>query len=199
MRTSSQKARKEARTRRSMHSSLTRWALTERNCKAPPQPRPSSRPPRPSRRKLGGSWLCGGDMYRLLSSVTARAAATTGPVWAGGRRGAHRRPGLPVLGFGWAGGLGLGLGLALGAKLVVGLRGAAPVQSPADPAASSATELPHEQAPGPGSPTTPAPPATRGFSRAIESSRDLLHRIKVRAQWASGRRLPRKTFRFLTA
>ncbi|XP_028637300.1 serine beta-lactamase-like protein LACTB, mitochondrial [Grammomys surdaster] len=117
-------------------------------------------------------------MYRLLSSVTARAAATPGPVWAGGRRGAHWRPGLPVLGFGWAGGLGLGLGLALGAKLVVGLRGAVPVQSPADPEASSATELSHEQAPGPGSPTTPAPPAARGFSRAIESSRDLLHRIK---------------------
>lgn len=138
-------------------------------------------------------------MYRLLSSVTARAATTPGPVWAGGRRGAHGRPGLPVLGFGWAGGLGLGLGLALGAKLVVGLRGAVPIQSPADPEASSATELPHEQAPGPGSPTTPAPPAARGFSRAIESSRDLLHRIKVRALWASGRRLPRKTFRFPTA
>lgn len=138
-------------------------------------------------------------MYRLLSSVTARAAATTGPVWAGGRRGAHRRPGLPVLGFGWAGGLGLGLGLALGAKVAVGLRGATPVQSPTDPEASRATEPPHEQAPGPGSPTTPAPPAARGFSRAIESSRDLLHRIKVRAQWASGRRLPRKTFRFPTA
>lgn len=138
-------------------------------------------------------------MYRLLSSVTARAAATAGPAWGGGRRGAHRRPGLPVLGLGWAGGLGLGLGLALGAKLVVGLRGAVPIQSPADPEASGATELPHEQAPSPGSLHTPAPPSARGFSRAIESSRDLLHRIKVRAQWASGRRLRRKAFRFSTA
>ncbi|XP_052043913.1 serine beta-lactamase-like protein LACTB, mitochondrial isoform X2 [Apodemus sylvaticus] len=117
-------------------------------------------------------------MYRLLSNVTARAATTAGPAWGGGRRGAHRRPGLPVLGLGWAGGLGLGLGLALGAKLVVGLRGAVPVQSPADPEASGVTELPHEQAPGPGIPHTPVPPAARGFSRAIESSRDLLHRIK---------------------
>lgn len=117
-------------------------------------------------------------MYRLLSSVTARAAATAGPAWDGGRRGAHRRPGLPVLGLGWAGGLGLGLGLALGAKLVVGLRGAVPIQSPADPEASGTTELSHEQALSPGSPHTPAPPAARGFSRAIESSRDLLHRIK---------------------
>lgn len=138
-------------------------------------------------------------MYRLLSNVTARTATTAGPAWSGGRRGAHRRPGLPVLGLGWAGGLGLGLGLALGAKLVVGLRGAVPVQSPADPETSGATELPLEQAPGPGIPHAPVPPAARGFSRAIESSRDLLHRIKVRAQWASGRRLQRKTFRFLTA
>lgn len=117
-------------------------------------------------------------MYRLLSNVTARTATTAGPAWSGGRRGAHRRPGLPVLGLGWAGGLGLGLGLALGAKLVVGLRGAVPVQSPADPETSGATELPLEQAPGPGIPHAPVPPAARGFSRAIESSRDLLHRIK---------------------
>lgn len=137
-------------------------------------------------------------MYRFLSSVTSRATATAGPAWGGGRRGAHRRPGPPMLGLGWAGGLGLGLGLALGAKLAIGLRGAAPIQSPADPEASGATELPHEQVPGPGSPHTPAPPAARGFSRAIESSRDLLHRIKVRAQWAAGRRLPKKTFRFPT-
>ncbi|KAL1782349.1 serine beta-lactamase LACTB, mitochondrial isoform X1 [Sigmodon hispidus] len=116
-------------------------------------------------------------MYRLLSSVTARAAVTTGPAWSGGRRGAHGRPGLPVLGLGWAGGLGLGLGLALGAKLVVGLRGAIPIQSPAGPEATGA-EQSYEQALGPGSPHTPTPPAARGFSRAIESSRDLLHRIK---------------------
>ncbi|XP_075821491.1 serine beta-lactamase-like protein LACTB, mitochondrial isoform X2 [Microtus pennsylvanicus] len=116
-------------------------------------------------------------MYRLLSSVTARAAAATGPAWSGGRRGAHGRPGLPVLGLGWAGGLGLGLGLALGAKLAVGLRSAGPTQSPADPEAAGA-ELPHEQALSPGSPHTPASPAAKGFSRAIESSRDLLHRIK---------------------
>ncbi|MEJ1285493.1 serine beta-lactamase-like protein LACTB, mitochondrial isoform X3 [Cricetulus griseus] len=116
-------------------------------------------------------------MYRLLSSVTARAAATTGPAWSGGRRGAHGRPGLPVMSLGWAGGLGLGLGLALGAKLAVGLRGAVPTQSPADPEAVGAEE-PHEQTLGPWSPHTPALPAARGFSRAIESSRDLLHRIK---------------------
>ncbi|KAL6050192.1 hypothetical protein STEG23_015200 [Scotinomys teguina] len=116
-------------------------------------------------------------MYRLLSSVTARAAAATGPAWSGGRRGAHGRASLPVLGLGWAGGLGLGLGLALGAKLAVGLRGASPIQSPADPEAAGA-EMPHEQALSPGSPHTPAPPSARGFSRAIESSRDLLHRIK---------------------
>lgn len=42
MRTSTQKARKETRTRRSMRSSLTLRALTERDCKAPPQARPSS-------------------------------------------------------------------------------------------------------------------------------------------------------------
>lgn len=137
-------------------------------------------------------------MYRLLSSVTARAAATTGPSWSRGRRGAHGRPGLPVTSLGWAGGLGLGLGLALGAKLAVGLRGAVPTQSPADPEAASA-EQPQEQTLGPGSPHTPAPPAARGFSRAIESSRDLLHRIKVRAQRTPGRQLPRKTSRFPTA
>lgn len=137
-------------------------------------------------------------MYRLLSSVTARAAAATGPAWSGGRRGAHGRPGHPVLGLGWAGGLGLGLGLALGAKLAVGLRGAGPTQSPADPEAAGA-ELPHEQALSLGSPHSPASPAAKGFSRAIESSRDLLHRIKVRAQRTPGLRLPRKTSRFPTA
>lgn len=57
MRTSSQKARKETRTRRSMRSSLTLRALTERDCKAPPQARPSSRRP-PA--KLG-SWEAAGS------------------------------------------------------------------------------------------------------------------------------------------
>ncbi|XP_055453837.1 serine beta-lactamase-like protein LACTB, mitochondrial isoform X2 [Psammomys obesus] len=117
-------------------------------------------------------------MYRLLCSVTARAAAAAGPAWGGGRRGAHGRPGLPALGLGWAGGLGLGLGLALGAKLAVELRGAVPAKPPADPEAAGAPEPPREQAPRLGSPHTPAPPAAGGFSRAIESSRDLLHRIK---------------------
>lgn len=56
-------------------------------------------------------------MYRLLSAVTARAATPGG--WGCGRRGAHQRAGLPQLGAGWVGGLGLGLGLglALGVKL----------------------------------------------------------------------------------
>lgn len=136
-------------------------------------------------------------MYRILSSLTARAAAATGPAWGGGRRGAHGRARLPVLGPGWAGGLGLGLGLALGAKLAVQLRGAVPTQSPTD--LEAAGELPHDQAPGLGSPHTAVPPAARAFSRAIESSRDLLHRIKVRAQRMPGRRLPKKTSLFPAA
>uniref|UniRef100_A0A2K5U7K0 Serine beta-lactamase-like protein LACTB, mitochondrial n=1 Tax=Macaca fascicularis TaxID=9541 RepID=A0A2K5U7K0_MACFA len=118
-------------------------------------------------------------MYRLLSAVTVRAAAPGGLASSCGRRGVHQRAGLPPLGHGWVGGLGLGLGLALGVKLAGGLRGAAPAQSPAapDPEASPA-EPPQAQSLAPWSPQTPAPPHSRGFARAIESSRDLLHRIK---------------------
>lgn len=47
MRTSNQKARKEPRTRRSMRSSLTLRALTERDVR--PRPRPAPRP--------AGRWL----------------------------------------------------------------------------------------------------------------------------------------------
>ncbi|KAI4058159.1 lactamase beta [Homo sapiens] len=119
-------------------------------------------------------------MYRLMSAVTARAAAPGGLASSCGRRGVHQRAGLPPLGHGWVGGLGLGLGLALGVKLAGGLRGAAPAQSPAapDPEASPLAEPPQEQSLAPWSPQTPAPPCSRCFARAIESSRDLLHRIK---------------------
>ncbi|XP_001104610.1 PREDICTED: serine beta-lactamase-like protein LACTB, mitochondrial isoform X1 [Cercocebus atys] len=119
-------------------------------------------------------------MYRLLSAVTVRAAAPGGLASSCGRRGVHQRAGLPPLGHGWVGGLGLGLGLALGVKLAGGLRGAAPAQSPAapDPEASPLAEPPQAQSLAPWSPQTPAPPHSRGFARAIESSRDLLHRIK---------------------
>nr|7V21_A Chain A, Serine beta-lactamase-like protein LACTB, mitochondrial [Homo sapiens]7V21_B Chain B, Serine beta-lactamase-like protein LACTB, mitochondrial [Homo sapiens]7V21_C Chain C, Serine beta-lactamase-like protein LACTB, mitochondrial [Homo sapiens]7V21_D Chain D, Serine beta-lactamase-like protein LACTB, mitochondrial [Homo sapiens] len=57
---------------------------------------------------------------------------------------------------------------------------AAPAQSPAapDPEASPLAEPPQEQSLAPWSPQTPAPPCSRCFARAIESSRDLLHRIK---------------------
>ncbi|XP_011751833.2 serine beta-lactamase-like protein LACTB, mitochondrial [Macaca nemestrina] len=119
-------------------------------------------------------------MYRLLSAVTVRAAAPGGLASSCGRRGVHQRAGLPPLGHGWVGGLGLGLGLALGVKLAGGLRGAAPAQSPAapDPEASPLAEPPQAQSLAQWSPQTPAPPHSRGFARAIESSRDLLHRIK---------------------
>ncbi|XP_054307079.1 serine beta-lactamase-like protein LACTB, mitochondrial isoform X4 [Pongo pygmaeus] len=119
-------------------------------------------------------------MYRLLSAVTARAAAPGSLASSCGRRGVHQRAGLPPLGHGWVGGLGLGLGLALGVKLAGGLRGAAPAQSPAapDPEASPLAEPPQEQSLAPWCPQTPAPPRSRCFARAIESSRDLLHRIK---------------------
>ncbi|XP_074249612.1 serine beta-lactamase-like protein LACTB, mitochondrial isoform X3 [Saimiri boliviensis] len=119
-------------------------------------------------------------MYRLLSAVTAPAAAPGGLASSCGRRGVHQRAGLPPLGHGWVGGLGLGLGLALGVKLAGGLRGAAPAQPPAapDPEASPLAEPPQEQSLAPWSPQTPAPPRSRCFARAIESSRDLLHRIK---------------------
>uniref|UniRef100_A0A3Q2HTX6 Lactamase beta n=1 Tax=Equus caballus TaxID=9796 RepID=A0A3Q2HTX6_HORSE len=121
-------------------------------------------------------------MYRLLSAVTARATTPRGWAWGSGRRGAHQRAGLPPLGPSWVGGLGLGLGLALGVKLAGGLRGAAPSPLPAapDPEASPQTEPlpPQELSLAPWSPQTPAPPHSRRFARAIESSRDLLHRIK---------------------
>ncbi|XP_062946587.1 serine beta-lactamase-like protein LACTB, mitochondrial isoform X2 [Cynocephalus volans] len=119
-------------------------------------------------------------MYQLLSAVTARAATSGGRAWGCGRRGAHQRAGLPPLGHGWVGGLGLGLGLALGVKLAGGLRGAAPAQPPAapDPEASPEAESSQEQPLALRSPQTPAPPPSRCFARAIESSRDLLHRIK---------------------
>lgn len=130
-------------------------------------------------------------MYRLLSAVTARTATPGGWAWGRGRRGAHQRAGLPPLGPGWVGGLGLGLGLALGVKLAGGLRGAAPAQPPAapDPEASPQAEppLPQEQPLAPWSAQTPMPPLSRRFARAIDSSRDLLHRIKVRRR---GRRRP---------
>ncbi|XP_075387170.1 serine beta-lactamase-like protein LACTB, mitochondrial [Tenrec ecaudatus] len=118
-------------------------------------------------------------MYRLLSAVTARAATRGGCARGCGRRGAHQRAGLPPLGPGWAGGLGLGLGLALGAKLAGGLRGApaAPPPADADPEASPQAEPP-EQPLTPWSPPAPAPSLAPRFLRAIESSRDLLHRIK---------------------
>ncbi|GAB5572398.1 serine beta-lactamase-like protein LACTB [Prionailurus iriomotensis] len=121
-------------------------------------------------------------MYRLLSAVTARAATHGGWAWGRGRRAAHHRAGLPPLGPGWVGGLGLGLGLALGVKLAGGLRGAAPTQSPGapDPEASPQAEPlpPQEQPFVPWSAQTPMLPPTRRFARAIDSSRDLLHRIK---------------------
>uniref|UniRef100_A0A8D2DGA0 Serine beta-lactamase-like protein LACTB, mitochondrial n=1 Tax=Sciurus vulgaris TaxID=55149 RepID=A0A8D2DGA0_SCIVU len=119
-------------------------------------------------------------MYRLLSAVTLRAATPRGRTWGCGLRGAHQRAGLPPLGHGWVGGLGLGLGLALGVKLAGGLRGAAPAQPPAapDPEASPQAEPPLEQSLAPRSQQTLAPPHSRCFARAIESSRDLLHRIK---------------------
>ncbi|XP_027427727.1 serine beta-lactamase-like protein LACTB, mitochondrial isoform X2 [Zalophus californianus] len=121
-------------------------------------------------------------MYRLLSAVTTRAATPGGCAWGRGRRGAHQRAGLPPLGPGWVGGLGLGLGLALGVKLADGLRGAAPAQPPAapDPEASPQAEQlpPQEQPLAPWSAQTPMPPPSRRFARAIDSSRDLLHRIK---------------------
>lgn len=133
-------------------------------------------------------------MYRLLRAVITGTGTPT--LRAGARawghessRGAPRsaRP-LPLgLGWGLAGGLGLGLGLALGAKLAGGLRGAVPAPPP-DPEASPQAEPlpspPPEPALAPGSAPSPLPPhGRRSFARAIDSSRDLLHRIKVRP-WA---------------
>lgn len=129
-------------------------------------------------------------MYRLPLTVTTRAATPRGWAWGCGRRGAHHRagPGLPRLGPGWAGGLGLGLGLALGVKLAGALRGAAPAAPPAapDPEASPQAEQPppREQPLAPRSPQTPTASTPRRYARAIDSSRDLLHRIKVRRRGA---------------
>ncbi|XP_024591050.1 serine beta-lactamase-like protein LACTB, mitochondrial isoform X2 [Neophocaena asiaeorientalis asiaeorientalis] len=121
-------------------------------------------------------------MYRLLSAVTNRAVTHGSCAWGCGRRAAHQRAGLPPLGPGWVGGLGLGLGLALGVKLAGGLRGA----SPAPPTAAPDPETPPQAEPLPPqeqplaqwSPQTPTPPHSRRFARAIDRSRDLLHRIK---------------------
>ncbi|XP_057398043.1 serine beta-lactamase-like protein LACTB, mitochondrial isoform X4 [Balaenoptera acutorostrata] len=121
-------------------------------------------------------------MYRLLSAVTTRAATHGSCAWGCGRRAAHQRARLPPLGPVWVGGLGLGLGLALGVKLAGGLRGA----SPAPPTAAPDPETPPQAEPLPPqeqplaqwSPQTPTPPHSRRFARAIDRSRDLLHRIK---------------------
>ncbi|XP_006831626.1 PREDICTED: serine beta-lactamase-like protein LACTB, mitochondrial isoform X2 [Chrysochloris asiatica] len=121
-------------------------------------------------------------MYRLRSAVTARAATPGGWARGCGLRGVHQRAGLPPLGHGWVGGLGLGLGLALGVKLAGGLSGAAPAPLPAvpDPEVSPLTEPPPqlEQPLAQCSSQTPTTPLNKRFARAIESSRDLLHRIK---------------------
>jgi hypothetical protein len=191
----------------------------------PPTPLPAAgaRPARAPRRRATRD-----AMYRLLSAVTAETATIGGRVWGCGRRGAHWRAGLPPLGYGWAGGLGLGLGLALGAKLAGGLRGATPAQLPdtPDPEAQPLAEPPQEPSLALRAPQTPAPSPAKCFARAIDSSRDLLHRIKVRrrrrgprarslpqplggdlpglngphpGRWGAGCRLPRKTSRFPTA
>lgn len=121
-------------------------------------------------------------MHRLLRAVTAWSPVPAGRARGCGRREAHQSARRLPLGPGWAGGLGLGLGLALGAKLAGGLRGAVP--APPDPEAPPQAEPPPppppEQPLPPWSLQGPAPPAARRFARAIDSSRDLLHRIKVR-------------------
>ncbi|XP_036909957.1 serine beta-lactamase-like protein LACTB, mitochondrial isoform X1 [Sturnira hondurensis] len=124
-------------------------------------------------------------MYRLPSAVTTGARSPRDLAWGCGRRAAHYRARLPPLGPGWVGGLGLGLGLALGVKLAGGLRGAAPAPSPMapDPEVLPQAETPppspsKEQPLAPWSSQTPTPPTSRLYARAIDSSRDLLHRIK---------------------
>ncbi|XP_007956271.1 serine beta-lactamase-like protein LACTB, mitochondrial [Orycteropus afer afer] len=117
-------------------------------------------------------------MYRLPSAVTTRTATLGGWAWAYRRCGVHQRASLPPLGHGWVGGLGLGLGLALGVKLAGGLRGATPAPSPPTPDPEA---LPQSEPPPlleHWSPQTPVPSLSKRFARAIESSRDLLHRIK---------------------
>nr|XP_058913730.1 serine beta-lactamase-like protein LACTB, mitochondrial isoform X11 [Kogia breviceps] len=122
-------------------------------------------------------------MYRLLAAVTTRAA-THGSCASGcGRRAAHQRAGPPPLGPGWVGGLGLGLGLALGVKLAGGLRGASPAPPTAAPDPETPPQAepplpPQEQPLAQWSPQTPTPLHSRSFARAIDRSRDLLHRIK---------------------
>lgn len=152
----------------------------------------AARPERSPRLRVSGD-----AMYRLPWAVTTRAATPRGWAWGCGRRGAHHRagPGLPRLGPGWAGGLGLGLGLALGVKLAGALRGAAPAPPPAapDPEASPQAEQPppRELPLAPRSAQTPTASSPGCYARAIDSSRDLLHRIKVlrRGRWRAG---PRK-------
>ncbi|XP_076984252.1 serine beta-lactamase-like protein LACTB, mitochondrial isoform X2 [Tamandua tetradactyla] len=122
-------------------------------------------------------------MYRLLTAVTARAAPRGGWARGCGPRKAHGHAGQSLLGQGWVGGLGLGLGLglAIGVKLAGGLRGAAPAHPPAAPepeASPQAEPPPPEQSPALWSPQTAAQLPSKRFARAIESSRDLLHRIK---------------------
>ncbi|XP_074150997.1 serine beta-lactamase-like protein LACTB, mitochondrial [Sminthopsis crassicaudata] len=116
-------------------------------------------------------------MYRFLGAVTRRALPPEG--WGGPRRRYHPRS-KGALGPGWVGGLGLGLGLALGAKLASGLSGASPAPSPGAPGPEESLQVePLSPIPAllPRQQSAPPPPPER-FARAIESSRDLLHRIK---------------------
>ncbi|XP_020824308.1 serine beta-lactamase-like protein LACTB, mitochondrial [Phascolarctos cinereus] len=120
-------------------------------------------------------------MYRFLGAATRRAVPPES--WSGQRRWSHQQSKW-TLGHGWVGGLGLGLGLVLGAKLASGLSGATPAPSPGAPRPDeSPLGEPLSPAPAPGLPPwqPPAPPPSPSperFARAIESSRDLLHRIK---------------------
>ncbi|XP_036593035.1 serine beta-lactamase-like protein LACTB, mitochondrial [Trichosurus vulpecula] len=121
-------------------------------------------------------------MYRFLGAATRRSVPPKS--WSGQWRWSHQQSKW-TLGHGWVGGLGLGLGLglALGAKLASGLRSASPAPSPGAPRPDESplgepltltpapAGLPRQQ------PAPPPPPPER-FARAIESSRDLLHRIK---------------------
>ncbi|KAM9062158.1 serine beta-lactamase-like protein LACTB, mitochondrial [Sarcophilus harrisii] len=116
-------------------------------------------------------------MYRLLGAVARRAMP---PESGAGPRRRHHPRSRWTPGHGWAGGLGLGLGLALGAKLVSGLRGASPAPSPGAPGPDESLQgEPLSPVPAllPRAQSAPPPPPER-FARAIESSRDLLHRIK---------------------
>ncbi|KAM8781640.1 serine beta-lactamase-like protein LACTB, mitochondrial isoform 2-T2 [Rhynchonycteris naso] len=137
----------------------------------------------PGLSELVDRWLARDTMYRLPSVVTTRAATPGGWAWGCGRRGAHHRAGLPPFGPGWVGGLGLGLGLALGVKLAGELRGASPAPPPATPDSEGSPQAeppppPPDQALASWSLQTPTPPTSRRYARAIDNSRDLLHRIK---------------------